>query len=320
MLSSLSQGRISKEFRTVEDCNFCKQPHGVERVRDHCHMTGLYKGAAHSECNLKLKYRARASFTDEKRRFRGYMVPVVFHNLRSYDDHLIMKGFKKEIFPDEHIQYFPNNMERNISFTIGNLRFIDSFQFMAESLSKLSSNLKRENNVHTAMQFSADKLLLLLRKGVFPYKYLDSIERFNETQLSSKEDFCSHLTGHAIGDEDYNHAQQVWQKFNMHKLVEYHDLYLQTDMLLLCDLFENFGATCMQHYKLDSAHYFSAPDLAWVAMLKMTSMELNLMGEREFHDIIDKGTRGGICCISRKFARLTTNTSKTTIHACHQTT
>ena len=73
-------------------------------------MTGLYRGAAHGECNLKLKYRGRASSTDEKKRFGGYMVPVVFHNLRGYDGHLLMKGFKKEIFPNEYIQCIPNNM------------------------------------------------------------------------------------------------------------------------------------------------------------------------------------------------------------------
>ena len=89
----------------------------------------------------------------------------------------------------------------------------------------------------------------------------------------------------------------------MQKLVKYHDLYLQTNVLLLCDVFENFRATCMQYYKLDPAHYFSAPGLAWDAMLKMTGMELELMVEREFHDMIDNGTRGGICCICRKFAR-----------------
>ena len=158
-----------KEFRTVENCYLCKQPLGVERVRDHCHMTGLYRGAAHGECNLKLKYRGRAGCIDEKKRFRGYMVPVVLHNLRGVDNHLIIKGFK-EIFPNEYIQCIPNNMERYISSAIGNLRFIDSFQFMAESLGKLSSSLKRENFAHTAMQFSADNLHLL-RKGVFPYEY-----------------------------------------------------------------------------------------------------------------------------------------------------
>ena len=153
-------------------------------------------------------------------------------------------------------------MERYISFTTGNWRFIDSFQFKAESLDKLSSNLKQENFAHKAMQFPTDKLHFLLRKGVFPYEYWNSIERFNEAQLLSKEAFCSHLTGHAISDEDYNHAQLVWRKFNMQKLVEYRDLYSQTNVLLLCDVLENFRTTCMQHYELDPTHYFSTPGLA----------------------------------------------------------
>ena len=172
---------------------------------------------------------------------------------------------------------------------------------MTESLDKLSSNLKRDNFKHTALQFPVNKLHLL-RKEVFPYEYWDSIERFDETQLPSKKAFYSHLTGQALTDEDYSHAQQVWREFNMQKHVEYHDLYLQTDVLLLCDEFENFQATCMQHYKLDPAHYFLALGQAWDSKLKMTRVELELMVKWEFHNIIDKGTRGSICCISRKFA------------------
>ena len=120
-----------KEFRTAEDCYLCKQSLGADRVRDHCHMTGLYRGVAHGECNLKLKYRGRAGCINEKRFFRSCMVTVVFHNLLDYDGHLIMKGFKKEIFPTEYVQCIRNNMERYISFTIGNLKFIHSFYFMA---------------------------------------------------------------------------------------------------------------------------------------------------------------------------------------------
>ena len=183
---------------------------------------------------------------------------------------------------------------------------------MAESLDKLSSNLKRENFAHMAMQFLADKLHFLLCKGVFPYEYYDSIERFDEEQLPSKEAFYSHLTGHAISDEDYNHTQQVWREFNKYTLVEYHDLYLKTDVLLLCEVFENFRATCMQHYKLDLAHCFSAPGLAWDAMLKMTGMELELMIEREFHDIIDKGASAAS---EGSLRGQTTYTSKTTMQS-----
>ena len=92
-----------KEFRTVEDYYLCKQPLGTDRVWDYCRMTGLYRSAAHGEYNMKLKNRSRADCTGEKRRFCNYMVPVVFQNLRSYDGHLTMKGFKKEIFPTKYI-------------------------------------------------------------------------------------------------------------------------------------------------------------------------------------------------------------------------
>ena len=105
----------------------------------------------------------------------------------------------------------------------------------------------------------------------------------------------------------------------MQKLMEYHDFYLQTDVLLFCDVFENFRATYMQHYKLDPAHYFPAPGLAWNAMLKMTGVELELMVEREFHDIIDKGTREALVVSAGCWRRQATNTWKITMQASIRT-
>jgi hypothetical protein len=216
---------------------------------------------------------------------------------------MIIKAYKDDIFKNKKIFCIPNNMERYLSFTIGNIRFIDSYQFMNESLEKLVANLPKQNFIHTALHTPSDKIDLLLRKGVFPYEYWDSLDRFYEKQLPPKQAFYSKLTGEDITDADYQHALNVWQRFDIKNLVEYHDLYLKSDVLLLCDVFEQFRTTCLDSYKLDPAHYFSAPGLAWDAMLKMTKVKLELMMERELHDVVDKGLRGGICCISKKHAK-----------------
>ena len=122
-----------------------------------------------------------------------------------------------------------------------------------------------------AYQFCNDnlsKFVLLLRKGVYPYEYMDSWEKFDETTLPPKESFYSNLNLEDISDEDYAHAQKVWDVFEINNLGEYHDLYVQSDTLLLADVYENFRNMCLEKYRLDSAHFVSAPGLAWQACLK----------------------------------------------------
>ena len=105
----------------------------------------------------------------------------------------------------------------------------------------------------------------MLRKGVYPYEYMDSWEKFNETSLLSKKDFYSNLNMENIDDIDYRHGNK---RFKLKNLGEYHDLYVQSDTLLLADTFENFRNTCLKVYELDPAHFLSLPGLAWQACLK----------------------------------------------------
>ena len=112
------------------------------------------------------------------------------------------------------------------------------------------------------------KFLLLLRKGLYPYEYMDSWERFNETSLPPKKAFYRELTVEDITDKDYNHAQKVWRVFRIKNIGEYHDLYVFCDTLLLADVFEKFRDKCIEIYGLDPSPFLSAPGLAWQACLK----------------------------------------------------
>ena len=202
-----------------------------------------------------------------------------------------------------NINAIPNNMEKYMAFMLGNhLTFIDSFQFMSSSLEKLVSNLPRESLKYTSNKWKGIKLDLMVRKGVYPYDYMDSFKKFKE-QLPSKEEFYSILNDEHISDEDYQHAQNVWNEFNLKNMGEYHDLYLQSDILLLVDVFENFRKTCLRYYKLDPCHYFTSPGLSWDAMLKMTDIKLELMTDIDMFQFIEKGMRGGISYIANRYGK-----------------
>ena len=129
---------------------------------------------------------------------------------------------------------------------------------MASSLDKLSSNLKTDQFVNFKEYYSGNQRSLLLRKGVYPYDYVDCMKKLDETSLPSKEAFYSKLTGEGITDEDYRHAQTVWREFNMESMKDYHNLYNLSHVLLLADIFENCMNICMNQYGLKPAWYFSA--------------------------------------------------------------
>ena len=124
---------------------------------------------------------------------------------------------------------------------------------------------------------------------------MDNRERFDETLLPDKEAFYSELKLEDITDEDYKHAQKVWEVFGIKDLGEYHDLYVQSDALLLADVFENFRDKCIKIYGLDPAHFLSVPGLAWQACLKKTKVKLELLTDIDMLLMVEKGIRGGIC-------------------------
>ena len=140
----------------------------------------------------------------------------------------------------------------------------------------------------------------MIRKGVYPYDYMDSFEKFKE-QLPSKEEFYSILNDEHISNEDYKHAKKVWETFSMKNMGEYHDFYLTSDILFLADVFENFRKTCLEYYKLDPCHYFTSPGLFWDAMLKMTDIKIELMTDIDMFQFIEKGLRGGISYIANRY-------------------
>ena len=259
----------TKLFNEAKTCHICSRELGEDKVRDHCHFTGQYRGAAHNGCNLKCR--------------KPRLLPVIFHNLQGYDAHLFIKQLYRlegdlECIPSTEEKYITFNKKikvdefckkgkmEDITFEI---RFIDSFKFLQTSLANLVSNLSPDDFHNTKHSFKSNTSLLT-RKGVYPYDYVSSLDKLSETQLPPKEEFYSKLNDEDISDEDYQHAMNVWNTFGCKTLRDYHNLYLKSDVLLLADVFENFRKTCLKHYKLDPAHYYTSPGLAWDACLKTT--------------------------------------------------
>ena len=327
-----------------------------EKVSDHCHYTGKYRGAAHNICNLRYKIPKE--------------IPEVFHNGSTYDYPFIIKELVKEF--KGNFECLGENTEKYITFSVPikkkienkdleityKLKFIDSYRFMSSSLSKLVDNLsegihnnkcvycksnldyvrittarpssleckneklllkcfnsnnyyekkfnkeliKKIKNTYSFCNNDLNKFILLLRKGVYPYEYMDSWKKFNET-LPSKEDFYSHLNMEDIEDIDYRHGNNVFNKFKLNNLGDYHDLYVQSDTLLLADVFENFANMCLKEYELDPAHFLLLPGLAWQACLKKTNIELELLTDYDMLLMVEEGIRGGICHSIQRYAK-----------------
>ena len=206
-------------------------------------------------------------------------------------------SFSKKIKVDE---YRSRRNGENIPLYF-EIRFIDSFKFLQTSLANLVSNLQPDD-FHNTKQVFKENVELLTRKGVYPYDYVSSLEKLSETQLPLKEDFYSKLNDEEITDDDYQHAINVWNTFECKTIRDYHDLYLMSDVLLLSDVFENFRKTCLHHYNLDPAHYYTSPGLAWDACLKETGQELELLHDYDMLMMFERGIRGGISHISKRYA------------------
>ena len=286
------------------DCWICGEYLGNDRVRDHCHFTGRYRGPAHNSCNLKYR--------------KPKNISVFFHNLSGYDSHLFIKKIGSSN-KKENVDCIPNNEEKYISFskTIvtgqytnkkGEIKdktfkivFKDSLKFMSSSLGALVNNLPKDAFKNLLKYFTPKQAEILKQKGFYPYEYMNTEEKFNDTKLPPMKEFYSKLSGRGITEKNYRHAWNVWKTRKMKTFKEYHELYNITDVLLLADVFENFRDLCLKIYGLDPVYYFTAPGLAWDACLKITDIDLELLSDPNMLLMFEKGIRGGISIISNRY-------------------
>ena len=135
---------------------------------------------------------------------------------------------------------------------------------------------------------------------------MNSWERFDETSLPDKKAFYSSLNIKGITDVDYTCAKKVFKIFNNKHLGDFHDLYVQSDALLLADVFETSRNTCIEIYELDPAHFLSAPGLAWQACFKKSGIELELLTDVDMLLMVEKGIRSEICQVIYRYVKINT--------------
>lgn len=295
------------QFKNSKICHICEQPFEQNdvKVRDHCHLTGKYRNAAHSTCNINA-FRTPKNYT-----------PIIFHNLSGYDCHMFIKELSNH---GDRIDVIAQSKEKYISFTKSiyihdyvdkdgcikkkflKLRFIDSFKFLAASLENLGNGLSVEQFTETRKHFPADDEFDLMRqKGVFPYSFITDFKKMDNSSLPTKNDFYDSLNDEHISNSDYARAERVWQVFNCKNLGQYSDIYLKSDTLLLCDVFENFRNQALAAYQLDPAHYYTLPSFSFDCMLRMTKVDLELLTDVDMIHFFKNGIRGGISqCSERK--------------------
>ncbi|XP_067942840.1 uncharacterized protein [Watersipora subatra] len=428
-LSEIERNKHKQEYEEATHCHICKKELSGDKVLDHCHLTGNYRGAAHNKCNLD--YRIPKFY------------PIFFHNLSGYDAHHFVKSlgvdpgklncipineekyisFSKKILVDEYLSpdhkcelkrklldafnyrinpRLPNWNEKAKRYIEGvvkeledlvdenkhykfwstlngiiksgksiasqkeivkelqqdlsdndedykfwsnvievmsgdreveesenfwsyleeeledivlkfkeennvrvyrELRFLDSYRFMSDSLDNLAGNLRPEDRKQLKRYFSDEKLQLVSRKGVFPYEDFDDLSKLDATELPPKEAFWSELSMKHISDEDYEHAKKVWNEFGIKTFREYLQLYLETDVLHLADVFERFRDICMEIYDLDPACYYTAASLSWDAMLKTTGLEFDPITDPDKLLFFERCVRGGVSMITKRHAK-----------------
>ena len=295
---------LSKEeqitYKESKICSLCNKTIDYNpkncKVRDHCHFTGKYLGAAHQTCNLK-----------SNQLFKGNIkLPLFFHNA-NYDIKCFINAFRT-LNPEntfKRIGGVPCNIEIYKTLNIDNICIMDSYAHLSSSLSSLISNLPDDKKIYLKKITSdPEKFKLINEKGFYPYEFVDCVEKL-DTPINEikREHFNSKLMLSKLNDDEWAHVQNVINKFDIKTLLEWHDLYLKIDVYGLADVFEYYRELAFQTYAIEPAHYIGLPSFTWDAGLKFTDIKLENITDPDIYMFFEKMKRGGISVISQRHAK-----------------
>ena len=302
-LGDLSPGRtmekLSQEERDLllfenTDCWICdKYMDEGDRVLDHDHISGKVLGVAHHHCNLNRK--------------EVPQLTCVSHNFTGYDSHFLVKAINS-CSGVYSVSGIPQTTQKFKTLTVnGNIKFLDSLQFMNGSLSKLAETLASQDHawpILKQMVPDESQRRLLDGKAPFPYSFCTSIQAlYDRKTLPDKQFFDNDLTGEACSDEDYAKAQTIWNAFNCENMQKFCQVYVYSDVILLAEVFANFKEEIYKAFELDVCQYLSTPHISMDAMLKMTGVKLELLDDPEMIDLVSKSIRGGVSYAGLRYAK-----------------
>jgi hypothetical protein len=293
----------------------------LKKVIDHCHVSGKFLGAAHLKCNAGWHIKEMIPvFMHNLSRYDSHLIIKVLNKIEGEEIKIIPKTEEEYITFSTRVPY--GDGKRKVE-----IRFLDSCRFMPASLDELSSNLLKagkENFKHLLKHIDNKKIFWVEKnevestetivdkdwnvkfkkvnkiikkdriKGIFPYEFVDSIEKLKYKNILTKEDFIDNLNQKKITDQEYSQYLNVWNSIKDVDMEKYMDLYLKIDVLALADVFEAFRNTTLKSHKLDPVYYYTAPGLSFDAMLFTTKVELELLTDYDMILMFEKGMRGGI--------------------------
>ena len=291
-------------FARATLCHICEKPLGEDRVKDHCHVEGIFLGAAHNVCNLKRL---------EKRRIYFFA-----HNLSGYDSHFIIRAIGK-IQGITHLSGLPSNSEKFRTLRFNNFVMIDSAAFLHASLSELVDDLAKDRGMCGSKQGHRFKILdqsglydtrkpwlkeLLLKKAAFPYEYVTSLEIMKKTrEIPDISHFFSSLNNSTVSAADYEHSKTVFKAFNCRHLLDFCRLYNLLDVFLLAECITKFRKVIMKEVGLEVTNYISLPQMALDMMLKTTGVEIELPTDINIINLFEAGIRGGVSFVAQRYAK-----------------
>ena len=323
------KAKQSQKCWLCEGNEFDYSSNDLKPVIDHCHATGKILGLAHSICNSK---RINNQFVPIYfHNLSNYDAHFVVDSLKYFgeDGQITIIPKTDENYIAFSKDYKPAGRNKAIK-----LQFLDSYRMLPSSLDELASNLLKSNGIESFKNFrkyftkNAESVLLwnetvsetkkktILKpnydvefkeeeqtlviprlKGIYPYEFTDSWDKFNHSEVLTREDFYDSLNKKEISEQAYQQYLKVWQGLSEKTLGYYSDLYLMTDIVVLADVFETFRDTCLNSYQLDPVYYYTSPGLFWESMLKQTKVELELLTDYNMILMMENGIRGGVSTI-----------------------
>ena len=274
-----------EDFKNDNICRFCEKEILSDKVRDHCHLTGKYRGPAHNTCNINVKQKD------------SYFIPFAFHNFSNYDCHMFFKKLVDLKKDKVKFEIIPKTNEEYISVKYGCIRFIDSYRFLSESLDKLVKNLD-ENDFKILKKEFPDKWHYLNKKLAYPYQYFNSINDYKKPVNNlKKEDFFSKLKNDYHDVDEIERTREIIKLFNIKDGEELTKLYCKSDVILLADVFEKFVKVSTEEYKINPLYCVSLPGYTYQCALKYTDIKLQTLQDKDLILLIENNIRGGISSV-----------------------